>query len=213
MFYNRHKWYHCIRAEPRKAISNTFTQAFLFTIRSPKGILALPKKNFRSPKGILASLKEIIRCPKEKWPLTRFWDRRKANQTLDRASMEWYIFWKIVKKNSPSSRRRKTTWGQSRWQIENFSCDHVLIPSNIRNRQCSETKKIGEYRIEIVRVRCGLGFYCYTHSITHSFNALTLKMIISNLYSESRKCYLCYFLGKHASEPSNGRCLRPGCSI
>ena len=100
----------------------------------------------------------------------------------------------LWQKNSPSSRRRQTTWGHSRWQIENFSCDHVLIPSNIWGHSelsmFRNKKKIGEYRIEIGRVRCGRGFYCYTHSITHSFNAITLKMIISNLCSESRKCYL-----------------------
>ena len=84
-----------LHPEPRKAVStHAFMQIFGFTIRFPKGILALPKeiifspngilalsrKNFFSLKGILASLKEIIICrPKEKWLLIRFLDRRTAN--------------------------------------------------------------------------------------------------------------------------------------
>ena len=69
---------------------------------------------------------------------------------------------------------------ESTWQIENFSCDYVLIPSNIRGHsKLSSTNveqptifrnkkraKIGEYRIEIGRVRCGFGIYCFIHSPT-----------------------------------------------
>ena len=71
---------------------------------------------------------------------------------------------------------------KSTWQIENFSRDHLLIPSNIRGySKLSSTNveqptmfrnkgaKIGEYRIEIGRVR-RLGFFCYTQSL----NAMTL---------------------------------------
>ena len=61
----------------------------------------------------------------------------------------------------------------------NFSIrDHVLIPSNIRGHsklslanveqptmfRNKKAANIGEYRIEIGRIRCGLGFYCYPYS-------------------------------------------------
>ena len=69
---------------------------------------------------------------------------------------------------------------ENTWQIEDFSCDHLQIRSNIGDHsKLSSTNveqptmfrnkkraKIGEYRIEIDRVRCGLGIYCFIHSPT-----------------------------------------------
>jgi len=48
--------------------------------------------------------------------------------------------------------------------------------SNISVKYCEkksvfeEVSKIGADRIEIGRLRCGLGFYCYTHALTQKDN-------------------------------------------
>jgi len=43
---------------------------------------------------------------------------------------------------------------------------NVSVKYSEENSVSGETSKIREYRVEIGKVRCGLGFYCYTHSLT-----------------------------------------------
>ena len=52
--------------------------------------------------------------------------------------------------------------------------------------------KIGEYRVKIGRVRCGLGFYCYTHSLTHSLTQKDSIVAYAFLGSKLQKTELCF---------------------
>ena len=45
---------------------------------------------------------------------------------------------------------------------------NVSVKYSEENSVSGETSKIREYRVEIGKVRCGRGFYCYTHSLTYS---------------------------------------------
>ena len=42
---------------------------------------------------------------------------------------------------------------------------NIAVKYSEENSVSGEFSKIGEHRIEIGRVRSGLGFYCYTHSL------------------------------------------------
>ena len=149
MFYNWHKWYHCIQNHAKLCQITHLRKLFALTICFPRGILALSKKLFSSPTGILASLKEIIRYPKEKWLLIRFWDRHTANWTLHCTEFFANKFSKMRRQlhliltskcdlnflfHPPVNSVKQlesfdSTW---LWQIKEFSGDHMLILSNIR---------------------------------------------------------------------------------
>ena len=158
----------------------------------------------------LASLKEIIRCLKEEWLLIRFWDRRTAMMfccTEHSIALRWshtfsgkleteffankFSIKLIIKKKThlPVDSVKRLGSFENTWWIEDFSCDHLQIWSNIgdhsklsstnveqptmfRNKKRS---KIGEYRIEIGRVRCGLGIYCFIHSPTQQDSIVAYK--------------------------------------
>ena len=47
-------------------------------------------------------------------------------------------------------------------------CNKATFLSILKKIPSKVISKMGEYRIEIGKVRCGLGFYCYTRSLTHS---------------------------------------------
>ena len=54
----------------------------------------------------------------------------------------------------------------------------------------SGVSKIGEYRIEICRVRCGLGFYCYTHSLTYSEGQHSRLHLRGSKLQKGQKCLI-----------------------
>ena len=66
--------------------------------------------------------------------------------------------WKVVR------RPYLTTLGPKVYE------SNVSVKYSAKNSVSEEVSKIGEYRIEIGKVRCGLGFHCYTHthSLSHS---------------------------------------------
>ena len=159
-------------------------------------LFLLTSQEIQSSLENLASIPEIFCWPKEKWLLMSFWDHRKKifsctkqsialrwSHTISRKletefydSCAWFV--NLNRLNSCNA------WCQTTWEhMTNrtfLASYHVLIPSNIGGHSKLDKRwtndeeprkkkraKIGEYRIEIGRVRSGLGFYCYIHSLTH----------------------------------------------
>ena len=86
-------------------------------------------------------------------------------------------------KNSPSTGDSDKL--ESTWQIENFSCDHVLIPRNIRGHsKLSSTNVEKPTMLRNEReLRSGigivirLGFFCYTRLIAQRDNIVAYTIL------------------------------------
>ena len=88
-----------------------------------------------------------------------------------------------------------------------MSLSNISVKYYEENLDSGEVSEVGEYRIQIGRVHCGLGFYCYIHLLTHSLRrtACSLRLRGSKLQNWSERHFaltakderqLCYlFIG------------------
>ena len=76
------------------------------------------------------------------------------------ASTKWHLPKVVVAWTVVRIPYLTTCWAQR--------CNKATFLSILKKIPSKVISKMGEYRIEIGKVRCGLGFYCYTRSLTHS---------------------------------------------
>ena len=145
-----------VAARSLRSLRSNKPWSHLVDAASPRTISIIRKKISSGTPGRLQAIYSKLRLLKftrDDVPRSRIQGKKRVEGGRANAksfgATDWQYSRTDDRNSSPVNSQLSSLKKELTWQIEDFSCDHVLIPSNIRsyprqtlnNRRCSETKR------------------------------------------------------------------------